>query len=79
MPDDVRSKWTARHWLASPTGRSGVRALAVAYGVGSAIFMLQQWSVWYGRSGLALLLSCLVLCMSYGRTLSPHESPARVA
>jgi len=72
--------WTAREWLSSPAGRSGVRGLAIAYGVGTALLFLQQWSVWYGRSGLALMLSSLVLSASYGAALrSPRESRAGVA
>ena len=72
--------WTAREWLSSAAGRPGVRGLAVAYGVGSAILLLQQWSVWYGRSGLALMLSCLALCPSYARALRPlRGSPGGVA
>jgi len=72
--------WTAREWLGSPAGRSGVRGLAIAYGVGTAILFLQQWSVWYGRSGLALMLSCLALCVSFTLALRPlRGSPAGVA
>ena len=72
--------WTARHWLASPAGRSGVRGLAVAYGAGTAILFMQQWSVWDGTSGLALLLSCLILTVSYTLALRPlRQTPAGVA
>ena len=72
--------WTARHWMASAAGRSGVRGLAVAYGAGTAILFMQQWSVWDGTSGLALLLSCLILTVSYTLALRPlRETPAGVA
>ena len=72
--------WTARHWLASPAGRWGVRGLAISYGLGTTILFMQQWSVWFGRSGLALMLSCLVLCVSYTREVrSFRESPAGAA
>jgi len=48
--------------------------------VGTAILLLQQWAVWYGRSGLALLLSCLILTVSYTLALRPlRETPAGVA
>jgi hypothetical protein len=71
--------WTARHWLATPAGRSGVRGLAIAYGAGTAILLMQQWSVWYGRSGLALLLSCLALTVSYTLALRPLRESQGVA
>lgn len=58
--------WSARGWLTSPSGVGGVRALALAYGLGSVILVIQQWSVWYGRSGVALMLGCAVLAASYG-------------
>jgi len=62
--------WSARTWLISPSGLGGTRALAVAYGLGSVLLFMQQWSVWYGRSGVALMLGCALLALSYG--FVPH-------
>ena len=61
--------WTARRWLESPAGRPSVAVLTVAYGVGAALLFIQQWAVWYGRSGVALTLGCAVIALSYGRSL----------
>lgn len=61
--------WAARDWLESPAGRAAVVALTVAYAVGAVFLFMQQWAVWYGRSGLGLALGCTELALSYGRTL----------
>lgn len=62
--------WGARTWLESDAGQGTVRALAVAYAAGTVWLFVQQWTVWYGRTGLALVSGCAVLAISYGRAKS---------
>jgi len=76
----LRARAPLRRWPRSRLERSGVRGLAGAHAVGTAILFMQQWSVWDGTSGLALLLSCLILTVSYTLALRPlRETPAGVA
>jgi hypothetical protein len=58
--------WSARAWLASPAGRPAVRNLALAYLAGAIVIGSQQWTVWSGRTGLALVLACAGLAVAYG-------------
>lgn len=71
--------WSSREWLASEAGRAAVVALAIAYAVGALLLFLEQWSVWYGRSGVGLALGCAALAFSYGRALSSSRAPSASA
>ena len=61
--------WGARDWLQSAAGRATVRSLTVGYAVAALFLLGQQWTVWYGRSGLALMFGCAVLALKYARAL----------
>lgn len=58
--------WSARDWLQSKAGQNTVRALTAAYAASALFLFLQQWTVWYGRSGLSLVFGCAILAVSYG-------------
>ncbi len=61
--------WGARHWLQSAAGRFTVGALAAAYALSALLLFTQQWALWDGRSGVALMLGCVALALSYGGAL----------
>lgn len=76
--------WTARSWLESPDGRATVVALTIAYAFGAVFLFTQQWTVWFGRSGVGLTLGCAELAISYGRALwksrsAPFAAPSQPA
>jgi hypothetical protein len=67
--------WSSREWLESEPGRGAVLALTVAYAFGALLLFLEQWSVWYGRSGVGLTLGSALLALSYGRAFASSRAP----
>ncbi len=66
--------WGAQEWLQSPAGRSTVGALAAAYGLSALLLFTQQWALWDGRSGVALMLGCAMLGLSYAAALGASRA-----
>ncbi len=66
--------WGAQEWLQSPSGRFTAGALAAAYGLGALLLFTQQWALWDGRSGVALIVGCAMLALSYGVALGTSRT-----
>ncbi len=64
--------WNSRGWLASSAGRTTRRAMAIAYGVAAVLVMAQQWTVWYGRTGVALSFGCIILAFGFWTAKEPR-------
>src|SRR6188474_1026034 len=58
--------WGVRESLGTRDGRFALRLLIVAHALGAVLLFAQQWSVWDGRSGVALSLGCALLAVQYG-------------
>jgi hypothetical protein len=68
--------WSSRTWLASPAGRATRRAMAIAYGIAAILLTTQQWTVWYGRTGVALTFGCIILAFGYWTAREPRAAAA---
>jgi hypothetical protein len=69
--------WSVRPWLTSTTAVPALRALACAYAGATILLMIQQWAVWYGRTGVALVFGSGLLAIEYWRLLRTLAGNAR--